>query len=116
MAKWAGVLLVAPGLWFLCFFVMDYVCGDTRRSPWGLLMVALCAHIAPEGMMNGPFYLTTVGAVTVIFVSFLAAYVLPIISGLIMKRRKVPVVAQRRSSVTSVPGLRTGRLPERQRP
>lgn len=86
MAKWTGVLVVAPILWFGCFFIMDSVCGDTRRSPWGLLMVALCAHIAPEGMMNGPFYLMTVGPMMVIFVSFLAAYVLPLIGNVLKKR------------------------------
>ena len=61
MAKWSGVLLIGPALWFTCFFAMDYVCGDTRKSQWGLLMVAMCSHIAPEGMMSGPFYLTTIG-------------------------------------------------------
>lgn len=86
MARWTGVLVVAPILWFMCFFAMDFVCGDTRTSPWGLLMVAMCAHTAPEGMMNGPFYLTTIGPLTVIFVSLLAAYVLPLIGNVLIKR------------------------------
>jgi hypothetical protein len=97
MAKWTGVLVVGPALWFTCFFVMDYVCGDTRKSPWGLLMVAMCSHIAPEGMMNGPFYLTTVGPLTVIFVSFLAAYVLPIIGNVMIKRQAGEMAATQRS-------------------
>lgn len=86
MARWSGVLLVAPALWFCCFFAMDYVCGDTRRSPWGLLMFAMCAHIAPEGMMHGPFYLMTVGPIIVIFVALLSVYVLPVIGNAMMKR------------------------------
>ncbi len=86
MARWWGVLLVGPILWFICFFVMDFVCGDTRKSPWGLLMVAMCAHMAPEGLMNGPFYLSTLGPLTVIFVSFLATYVLPLIGNVLIKR------------------------------
>jgi len=86
MARWTGVLLVAPALWFICFFMMDFVCGDTHKSPWGLLMVAMCAHIAPEGMMSGPFYLTTIGLFTVVFVSFLATYVLPVIGNVLIKR------------------------------
>ena len=61
-ARWLGVLVVAPLLWFLCFFGMDWLCGDTRRSPWGLLMLASCAHIAPEGMLDGPIHLITYGA------------------------------------------------------
>ena len=97
MARWMGLLLVAPALWFMCFFVMDYVCGDTRRSPWGLLMVAMCAHIAPEGLMNGPFYLTTIGPLTVIFVSFLAAYVLPLIGNVLISRNRTGMATTQHS-------------------
>ena len=97
MARWSGVLLVAPVLWLLCFFMMDFVCGDTRKSPWGLLMVAMCAHMAPEGMMNGPFYLSTLGPLTVIFVSFLAAYVLPLIGNVLIKRSTKTSLATVRS-------------------
>jgi hypothetical protein len=88
MARWTGLLAVAPILWFGCFFVMDWVCGDTRLSPWGLLMVALCAHIAPEGLMNGPFYLMTIGPLMVIFIALMSAYVLPLIGNLLPSRRK----------------------------
>jgi len=89
MARWTGVFLVAPGLWFCCFFVMDFICGDTRQSPWGLLMFAMCAHIAPEGMMWGPFYLMTFGPMVVIFVTLLSVYVLPIIGNVLLKRSQV---------------------------
>ena len=89
MARWTGVALIAPALWFLCFFVMDSVCGDTRQSPWGLLMFAMCAHIAPEGMMSGPFYLMTFGPMVVIFVTVLSVYVLPVIGNVLMKRSQV---------------------------
>jgi len=112
MARWSGVLLVAPALWFVCFFVMDFVCGDTRKSPWGLLMVAMCAHIAPEGMMSGPFYLATIGPLTVIFVSFLAAYVLPLIGNLLITRLKVgSAVTLRVHAANRVSRLREDRLP-----
>ena len=90
MARWTGIFVVAPILWFMCFFVMDFVCGDTRRSPWGLLVVAICAHMAPEGMMNGPFYLMTVGPATVVVVSFMAIHFLPYIGNLLPGRKATP--------------------------
>lgn len=106
MGKWTSLFLVAPALWFLCFFVMDSVCGDTRRSPWGLLMVALCSHIAPEGMMTGAFYLVTIGQATVIFVSFLAAYVLPLIGNVLRGRSESgDLAAQPRSPAAGGPIL-----------
>jgi hypothetical protein len=112
MAKWTGVMVVAPALWFVCFFVMDYVCGDTRRSPWGLLMVAMCSHIAPEQMLGGAFYLTTIGPMTVIFVSFLAAYVLPLIGNVLIKRSGAGVAATLRSHTAArTSRLRDERLP-----
>jgi hypothetical protein len=88
MAKWSGVLLLAPFLWFCCFFVMDFVCGDTRKSPWGLLIVAICAHTAPEGLLQGAFYLMTIGSLIVIVVSFMAAYVLPVIGSILTVRHR----------------------------
>ncbi len=115
MAKWTGLLLIAPALWLTCFFVMDFVCGDTRKSPWGLLMVAMCSHIAPEGMMSGPFYLSTIGPLTVIFVSFLALYVLPLIGNLLIRRGRAG--ADQAGLQTAVrmqgsrPDLRPRRLP-----
>jgi hypothetical protein len=89
MARWAGVLLVAPALWFCCFFAIDFVCGDTRRSPWGLLIAALCAHTAPEGMMNGPFFLMTYGPLILLFIAFTSVYILPLI-GRVIQGRKQP--------------------------
>ena len=100
MARWTGVAIIAPLVWFACFFVMDWVCGDTRRSPWGLLMVALCAHIAPEGLMSGPFHLMTIGTLTVTVVSYLAAYVLPHIGNLLPGRRLRTAVENRATVLT----------------
>jgi len=67
---------------------MDFVCGDTRKSPWGLLIVAICAHTAPEGLLQGAFYLMTIGSLIVIVVSFMAAYVLPVIGSILTVRHR----------------------------
>jgi hypothetical protein len=83
-ARWLGVLVVAPLLWLLCFLGMDWLCGDARRSPWGLLMIASCAHVAPEGMLEGPVWLVTYGAFAVGLSAFLATYILPLFVRLIM--------------------------------
>lgn len=47
---WSGVSIVLPVLFFLTFLVVDNVFGDTRNTPWGLLMVSYVAVIAP-GML-----------------------------------------------------------------
>jgi hypothetical protein len=100
-ARWMGVLVVAPALWFLCFFVMDWLCGDTRRSPWGLLMIAICSHAAPEGMLDGPVRLMTYGSLSIWLAAFLATYVLPLLATLLTgpKKREIRPVRRRTAAV-----------------
>ena len=75
--KWAGVLVVAPLIWILLFVTMDSLCGDVRKSPWGLLVIALFAHVAPEGMLDGAIYTFGYGSLSVIFGALTSAYVMP---------------------------------------
>jgi hypothetical protein len=82
-AKWFGILVVEPIVMFLLFFVMDTLSGDIRFSPWGLLPIALAAHIAPEGLLQGAIYLMTYGSLAQITVALLARYILPLASRLL---------------------------------
>ena len=82
VARWTGVLIVAPILWIMLFTVFDSLCGSVSESPWGLLVIAQFAHSAPEGMLGGVIYMlgfitlsTTLAAVT-------AAYVMPLLGTL----------------------------------
>ncbi|HWZ50910.1 MAG TPA: hypothetical protein VNW54_05550 [Granulicella sp.] len=87
-ARWIGVLVVAPAIWLMTFFGMDWLCGDTRKAPWGLMMTALASHGAPEGMLEGPIYMMTYGALSIWLAAVLATYVLPIVGTLITGPRK----------------------------
>ncbi len=82
LAKWTGVLIVAPLIWALLFTTIDSLCGDVRKSPWGLLMIALFAHVAPEGMLNGAVYTVGYGSLSLIFGAFTSAYVMPVMGRL----------------------------------
>ncbi len=82
-AKWTGVLVVAPLIWILLFTIFDALCGNAQKSPWGLLVVALFAHIAPEGMLDGAIYTMWFGAWSIIIAALAAAYLLPIIGTLV---------------------------------
>ena len=85
--KWVGVLLVAPLIWILLFVTMDSLCGDVRRSPWGLLVIALFAHTAPEGMLDGAIYTLGYGSLSVIFGALASAYVMPLLGKLLTGSR-----------------------------
>ena len=76
---WEGVFLLAPFLWFLLFTVFDSLCGDVRKSPWGLLIMVLYAHAAPEGDLNSVIYMTFYAAFGIVFAAVMGAYVMPVI-------------------------------------
>lgn len=83
MARWFGVFFWQPLVWILLFVSFDSLCGDTRRSPWGLLMTAYFAHAAPESGLAGLFYVIGYVGFGVIFAAVAAAYVMPILGTLI---------------------------------
>lgn len=87
-AKWAGVLLIAPILWIMLFTLYDSICGDVRKSPWGLLMIALFSHSAAEGMLVAVIYMMGYTLVGLLFAAFAAAYVMPIIGTLLIGPEK----------------------------
>jgi hypothetical protein len=84
LARWVGVLVWAPAIWLLLFVVYDSLCGDTRNSVWGLLVVILVSHFAPEGALSGAIYFITFGSVAVVFCAFFAAYVAPMFSVVVL--------------------------------
>ena len=90
LARWPGVLLILPPLFFLLFLVMDSLCGDVRKSPWGILVITIFAHYAPEGLVGGTVYLLTFGVIIVSSVAFFAAYIMPILASFVGgSKRKV---------------------------
>jgi hypothetical protein len=47
---WSGVVVVMPIMYFFTFIILNGVFGDARESPWGLVLVAYAALVAP-GML-----------------------------------------------------------------
>ncbi len=48
---WAGVAVVLPVLFFFTFLVVDNIFGDSRETPWGLLMTSYTAFVAPAMLL-----------------------------------------------------------------
>ncbi|MDE3103776.1 MAG: hypothetical protein KGK08_01255 [Acidobacteriota bacterium] len=100
MGGWQGIFLAAPAVWIVLFTVFDSLCGDTRRSPWGLLIIAYFAHQAPEGMLGGAIYAIWYVSVGIIFTAAVTAYVLPIVGTLAVGAEKAGQVSHRRLLAT----------------
>jgi hypothetical protein len=86
LGSWVGILIVAPLLWGMLFIVVDGVCGDVRKYPWGLLVIVIFAHTAPEGGFGGPVNMLTIGIIGIIFAAGAAAYVMPILGSIFTGR------------------------------
>jgi hypothetical protein len=88
MAKWFGVFVIAPPIFILFFAYFDSLCGDVRKSPWGLLSLSYFAHLAPEGMLDGCIYATWHFGVPLIAIALVCAYVMPIVGSLFIGPQK----------------------------
>jgi hypothetical protein len=97
LAGWKGIFLLAPAVWFSLFTIFDSLCGDVRKTPWGLLVMVLFAHAAPEGDIGSIIYMCFYTTYAIVFAAVMGAYVMPIIGTLIigpegiMLRRGKPI-------------------------
>jgi hypothetical protein len=103
LAGWTGVFVVAPLIWILLFTVFDSLCGDVRESPWGLLMIAVFSHIAPEGMLDGAIYIIWFGSVGILFIAILTSYVMPLLGTLIAGAEQTGLIRLRRTLAPPIP-------------
>lgn len=81
---WAGVLFVMPTILCMLFTIMQSVAGDTDQSPWGLFYIATFAHLAAEGSLAFPVFISSFGTEALIATSFFMVYVTPIFTTLIL--------------------------------
>ena len=101
LAGWTGIFVIAPIIWIMLFTLFDSLCGDTRKSPWGLLAVALFVHVAPESMLGGIIYIMFFGAVGIIFVAVTSAHVMPLIGSLLAGPEQTGLIRLRRRGIPS---------------
>lgn len=83
LMRWTGVLFLAPLLWLMIFTWFDSLCGDVRKSPWGLLIMVAFAHAAPEGGVSVIIYTMGYGTLALIFAAFTATYLMPILGEIV---------------------------------
>ena len=80
--RWVGVLILAPVLWVMLFTLFDSLCGTVRETPWGLLVIVLFSHSAPEGMLSGVIYMLGFSAFSILVAAFSASYLMPLLGTL----------------------------------
>jgi len=79
LEAWTGIFLLAPALWLMLFTILDSLCGDVRKAPWGLLVMLVFSHTAPEGDLSSVVYTSFYTSFGIVFAAVLGAYLMPII-------------------------------------
>jgi hypothetical protein len=102
MDGWMGVFVFAPLMWLLLFTVSDSLCGDVRKSPWGLLAIVSFAHTAPEGGLGVIAYLVSYAVFAIVFAAVMAAYLMPILGTLFIGPEGIQI--RRGAAIRSIPG------------
>lgn len=80
---WVGLVLLLPATWILLFVTVDFVCGDLRRSPYGLLAVVAFAHLAPESLLGALILFVWLGNLAIVVVTVFCAYFAPVLGALL---------------------------------
>ncbi|MBB5329056.1 hypothetical protein [Tunturiibacter gelidoferens] len=102
MLGWIGVFLLAPAIWILLFTIFDSLCGDTRQTPWGLLVMVLYAHAAPEGDIPSLIYICFYTGFGIVFAAVVGAYVMPVLGTLFIGPEGIEL--RRAGSIRSIAG------------
>jgi hypothetical protein len=76
---WFGLVVLGPALWGLLFLVSDYISGDLRIYPWGLILILIFGHVAPELGIGGAINFVWLGSATVIAVALFSTQIAPIL-------------------------------------
>lgn len=93
LAKWKGIFIIAPLLWFTLFTVYDALFGKLTATPWGLLILVMFAHTVPEGGITGIIHGLTVDNEIFVFCALFCVYAAPPLGELLLR----PQVRSRRA-------------------
>jgi hypothetical protein len=82
VGAWAGVLILMPVIWIMFFIATDLTVGDITKSPWGLLVVILMIHTAPESLLSGLIQGIAYGNLAFAFTMFFSIKLAPVLGSL----------------------------------
>jgi hypothetical protein len=83
MDMWMGIVLVGGCVWTLLFITSEVVCGDLRRSPYGLFAMVAFAHFAPESLIGGVVYYIFFQNVAIVIAILFCSYFAPVLGTLL---------------------------------
>jgi hypothetical protein len=120
---WGGIFWLLPLLWIMLFTSVDFIVGDMRRYPWGLMVVVWFAHAAPETLLGGMIYFIGYGNFGMLLAIIAVTRITPVLGALFIGKAASPLTRPIRpvspsclslsdnklSSPSSVPSVRSQR-------
>jgi len=88
LGGWQGIFIVMPLILTMFFVVFDALLGDMRRNVFGILVILLFGHLAPEVGIVGPIYETLFGSITIVCAIVFCVYVAPILGAALSPHRQ----------------------------
>lgn len=79
---WFAIFFLMPTIWLSLFVSLDSICGDLRRSPWGLLMVVYLAHAAAESLLGGLIWMSVYGNLGLLLAILFCTHFAPVVGAL----------------------------------
>jgi hypothetical protein len=84
MARWTGVLVIAPLIWLTFFVFWDSLLGKLNVTPWGLIGLVMIAHLAPEGGVTGVIHTMAFGTESLIFCALFTIWIAPALGDIVI--------------------------------
>ena len=79
---WGGIFWLMPAIWILLFTTVDFVAGDLKKYPWGLMVVVWFGHAAPESLLSGMIYFIGYGNLGMLLAIIVSTRFAPVIGSL----------------------------------
>jgi hypothetical protein len=86
---WPAIFLLLPAIWLLLFESIDFIAGDMRTSPWGLLLVVYFAHAGAESLLGGLIYYTGYGNLSMLVAILFCTRLAPILGAIFHGRERL---------------------------
>jgi hypothetical protein len=98
---WVGIFLLLPAIWLSLFASVDYICGDLRRSPFGLLVVVVFAHAAAESLLGSLIWISGYGNLGLVVAILFCTHLTPVVGALFAGKNRL---SERASSPLDISG------------
>ena len=95
LGSWQGVVFMLPIVWMLWFFSIDFICGDLRKTPWGILYVVFFSHLAPESGISGIIHAVWYTNLALLVGIFFGTRLAPLIGSFVSDRIPLGDLAER---------------------